>query len=71
MKGKFVILRNDQYETYYNYDDIPDIFDNLIEFLPEEIPGPHTEEQHHEIETYSSKLKELLKRGRFDYASNM
>lgn len=66
MKGKFVILKDDDYYTYYDFDDIPDSFDNLIEFRPDFIEGPHTEEQHELIDSYPSKLKELLKRGRLD-----
>lgn len=66
MKGKFVILKDDEYYTYSNYDDIPETFDNLIEFRPEYPEGPHNEEQHKEIDSYPEKLKELLKRGRLD-----
>lgn len=71
MKGEFTVLIGNVYHTYYDYDDIPMEFDNLISFRPLEIPGPHTQEQHDEIESYPEKLKELLKRGRFDYARNM
>ena len=71
MKGRFVILKDDEYLIFNNFDDIPDTFDNLIEFRPEYPEGPHTEEQHEEIDSYGQKLKELLKRGRLDYASSM
>ena len=62
MSHKFVILLNNELVTYNKYEDIPDSFDNVISFLPEVPEGPHTEEQHSEIESWNDKLKELLKR---------
>ena len=59
---EFVILRNGVLETYNKYEDIPESFENVIKFLPDIPPGPHTEEQHELIETWNEKLKELLKR---------
>jgi hypothetical protein len=59
---KFVILINGELITYSNYDDIPQEFDNIIEFIPEIPDGPHTDEQHKEIEQWNNKLHELLKR---------
>ena len=38
------------------------ILNNVIEFLPEIPDGPHSHEQHEEIDTWNDKLKELLKR---------
>ena len=62
MAHEFVILRNEILETYNKYEDIPESFENLIKFLPEIPDGPHTHEQHEEIDTWNDKLKELLKR---------
>jgi hypothetical protein len=62
MNHKFVILKDGVLETYNKYEDIPESFDNVIQFLPEIPAGPHTHEQHEEIETWNNKLKELLKR---------
>jgi len=62
MKGEFVIREGKELITYDNYEDIPLEFDNVIKFLPDVPEGPHTEEQHREIEGYNDKLKELLKR---------
>jgi hypothetical protein len=62
MAHKFVILKNGVLETYHKYEDIPEKFDNLIEFLPEIPDGPHTHEQHEEIETWNEKLHLLLKK---------
>lgn len=60
MKGEFVVLKNGILETYSNYEDIPEDFDNVIKFLPEPIPEPHTEEQHAEIDTWNDKLQRLM-----------
>ena len=62
MAHEFVILRNGILETYDKYEDIPQTFDNVIKFLPEIPPGPHTHEQHEEIDAWGDKLKELMKR---------
>lgn len=62
MAHKFVILNNCILETYTKYEDIPLSFDNVIEFLPEIPDGPHTHEQHDEIDEWNDKLKELMKR---------
>lgn len=40
MKGEFVVLKNGILETYSNYENIPEDFDNVIKFLPEPILGP-------------------------------
>ena len=62
MAHEFVILRNGILETYDKYEDIPEKFDNLIKFLPDIPDGPHTHEQHEEIDSWNEKLKELLKK---------
>tara|TARA_B100001057_G_scaffold452856_1_gene497151 strand:- start:65 stop:262 length:198 start_codon:yes stop_codon:yes gene_type:complete len=62
MAHQFAILIDGKVQVFDNYDDIPEIFENVIRFEPEVPPEPHTEEQHHEIEQWNSKLQELLKR---------
>jgi hypothetical protein len=62
MAHQFVILKNGTLETYDKYEDIPEEFDNLIKFLPDIPDGPHTHEQHEEIDSWNEKLKELLKK---------
>lgn len=64
MAHKFVVRINESLLEFSNYDDIPQEFDNLIRFEPEIPPEPHTEEQHEEIEKWSGRLKELMKRER-------
>jgi len=62
MAHEFVILRNGVLETYNKYEDIPESFDNIIKFLPDIPDGPHTDEQHEEIDSWNERLRELLKR---------
>jgi hypothetical protein len=64
MKHEFVILNNGILETYTKYEDIPESFDHVIKFLPEIPEGPHTPEQHEEIDQWNDKLQELMKRER-------
>jgi hypothetical protein len=62
MRGRFVILRDGELEIYDDYDSIPDSFDNVIEFLPDYSPGPHTEEEHEEMDSFACLLEELMRR---------
>ena len=64
MTGIFCVLINGVVHTYNKYEDIPHSFDNLIRFEPEYPPEPHTDEQHHIIAQYNSKLRELMGRER-------
>ena len=57
---KFVVMKNNAMHTYTDYDAIPNDFDHVIEFLPEVPEGPHTEEQHEEIEQWNRKLQKLM-----------
>ena len=59
---KFVILNKGIIETYSIFEDIPRSFDNLIEFSPETIPPPHTEEEHRLNAQWDGKLKHLMDR---------
>lgn len=62
MEGKFVILNNGVLNTYTRTEDIPMEFDNLIQFLPDFPEGPHTEEQHTEMNEYNEVFKSILRR---------
>jgi hypothetical protein len=64
MQHEFVILKDGELKTYHNFDDIPMEFDNVIKFRPYVSEGPHTEEDHNEIDTWNDKLKELMNRER-------
>lgn len=62
MAHLFVILNNGVLETYSNFEDIPESYDNLIRFEPEIPEGPHTEEQHEEISSWEERFKQLMSR---------
>jgi hypothetical protein len=62
MSHKFVILNKGILETYTKYEDIPESFDNVIEFLPEIPDGPHADDEHDIIDQWNDKLRELMKR---------
>ena len=60
--GEFVIKINGKLERYNKFDDIPNSFEHLISFKPDYSEGPHTEEEHKHMESFNSKLQELLSR---------
>lgn len=64
MKGHFVIRDQGELFEFNDFDNIPLEFDHVIAFEPEEIPPPHTPEQHQQMESYNNKLQELMTRER-------
>jgi hypothetical protein len=64
MAHEFIIKDKGKLITYTNYEDIPEMFDHLIKFVPEIPPDPHTPEQHEEIGQWNDKLKQVMKRER-------
>jgi hypothetical protein len=61
MGHRFVIMQGDQLVEYDCYEDIPDDFDHVIEFLPEIPPEPHTHEQHEEIDSWHDRFLRLMR----------
>ena len=70
MKGVYVVKIGTSFLEFSNSTDIPDEFDHLIKFVPEEPPEPHTQEDHDFINTFNDKFQEVFKRGKEDNASS-
>jgi hypothetical protein len=64
MAHEFVLLVKGELKTYTNYEDIPDEFDNVIKFIPEIPDGPHSHNEHDEIEKWNEKLQLLMEKER-------
>ena len=64
MAHEFVLLVKGELKTYTNYEDIPDEFDNVIKFIPEIPNGPHSHNEHDEIEKWNEKLQLLMEKER-------
>ena len=62
-----MIMQDDQLYEYTEYEQIPNTFDHVIEFAPEIPPGPHTDQQHEEIEQWQEKFERLME---IEYASS-
>ena len=62
MTGKFVVRIGRDILIFNNYEEIPESFDNLIEFNPDIPEEPHTEEEHQELDTLNDMLHALLRR---------
>jgi len=63
-RGEFTFLTNDmEVVTFDNFNDIPDASEikEIITFLPEIPPPPHSVQQHEEIHLWNEKFQELLK----------
>jgi len=64
MAHEFVFLVNGKLKTYTKYEDIPDEFDNVIKFIPEIPDGPHSHDEHEEIEKWNERLQLLMEKER-------
>jgi len=63
MKGEYIVKIGTSFLEFSDSNDIPDEFDHLIKFVPEEPPEPHTQEDHDYINSFVSKMREIEKRG--------
>lgn len=70
MAHEFVLLIKGELKTFTKYEDIPDEFDNVIKFIPEIPPGPHTHDEHDEIEIWNKRLQQLMEKERARSNSN-
>lgn len=57
---KFVLMVEGELRTYNKFEDLPEDFDHVIEFVPSIPDGPHTHEQHEEIEQWHHRLQDLI-----------
>ena len=62
LTGEFVVLKNKKLHKFTKYSDIPESFEHVISFKPDYPEGPHTQEERDFMETFNSKLQELMKR---------
>ena len=60
MGHRFVIMINNELLEYTEYEQIPLDFDHVIEFAPEIPPGPHTDQDHEEIDQWPAKFERLM-----------
>lgn len=54
-------MRGGALAEYDRYELIPADFDHVIAFVPEIPPGPHTQEQHEEIDSWHDKFLTLMR----------
>lgn len=59
---KFQVIVDGEVKTYTRYEDIPEKFDNMVLFQPYIPPGPHTDEQHQEIDSWMERFALLMER---------
>jgi len=59
-KGEYIAVVAGEIKEYDDFNDIPEDIDNIIKFLPEIPEGPHTDEQHHLIESFNDIFQERM-----------
>ena len=67
--AEFQFLIDGKLVTYDRYEDIPETFDHVIKFLPdnpepEGEDGYHTEEQHEAMSVWNGRLQKLMEKER-------
>lgn len=67
---KFILLVGGQLLTYNEWESLPEDFDHVIEFSPEIPDGPHTHDQHEEIEKWNHRLQELINKENMKYGNS-
>jgi hypothetical protein len=70
MTHKFVLMVNGVLNTYTRFEDIPEDFDHIIEFLPDIPDPPHTHAQHEEIDAWHQRLKDLIAKEKSRYGNS-
>ena len=60
MPHRFVVMISGVLHEFDSYEHIPAEFDHVIEFRPEIPPGPHTQQQHDEIDAWVPKFEKLM-----------
>jgi len=60
--GRYAVVIDGVVHRYGHWDDLPARYDNLIEFVPEIPPEPHTEAQHAAIERLPEIMRQFLAR---------
>ena len=60
------LLSNGDIKVFDKWEDIPEnfTFKNVIQFMPDVIPEPHTEEQHEEMAQWNTRLQKLMEKER-------
>lgn len=64
--AEFVFRQKGKLVRFSSWNEVPEDFDfdNVIKFLPDIPPEPHTEEQHAEIEKWNNLLQTLMEKER-------
>ena len=62
--GEYRYLENGILVELTNWQDFPDVFDELICFNPTPPPQPHSQADHDYLETFLPKFREICSRAR-------
>ncbi|MBP0047651.1 hypothetical protein H9C73_02790 [Marinobacterium sp. AK62] len=60
--GRYQYITDGELHSCSHWNDLPDQIQELIEWVPEIPPGPHTQQQHDDIERLPEIFMEFLAR---------
>ena len=62
--GKYKVVTGGVEYAYTNWNDIPAVFDHLIQFIPDIPPAPHTDKEHEMIDSIPEIFKQFMRKER-------
>jgi len=62
--AQFQFIIDGDLVEFDRWEDVPELFDHVIKFIPDIILPPHTIEDHEELGKWNDRLQELMEKER-------
>ena len=62
--AQFQFIIDGDLVEFDRWEDVPELFDHVIKFIPVIIEPPHTVEDHEELAKWNDRLQELMEKER-------
>ena len=62
--AQFQFIIDGDLVEFDRWEDVPELFDHVIKFIPDIIEPPHSVEDHEELAKWNDRLQELMEKER-------
>ena len=62
--AEFQFIIDGDLVEFDRWEDVPELFDHVIKFIPDIPSEPHTDEEHEELKQWNIRLQELMEKER-------
>ena len=62
--AQFQFIIDGDLVEFDRWEDVPELFDHVIKFIPDPIPEEHTEEDHEQMALWNERLQQLMEKER-------